>query len=75
MTKQDVMDCANELSELGLDSEMLLRMDGDQIEQYFSRDNFIHMWGECDFSDVELSLWRTVARGQQHLLQNMDKLD
>lgn len=75
MTKQDVHNNRVELSTVGLDDEMILRMTGEEIDEYFTHKNFISMFGECDLSDSELGTWRMATHGQKYLLQNLDLLD
>lgn len=75
MTKQDVHNNRVELSTVGLDDEMILRMTSEEIDQYFTAENFTAMFGECDVSDSELQTWRMAASGQKFLLENLELLD
>lgn len=75
MTKQDVHNNRVELSTVGLDDEMILRMTPAEINAYFTRENFTAMFGECDLSDSELGTWRMAAGGQKFLLENLELLD
>lgn len=74
MTMADVRNNRAELSTVGLDDEMILCMTTDEIDAYFSAENFTAMFGECDLSEFELSAWAFAARGQQYLLNNLDKI-
>lgn len=74
ITKQDVIDNGKELSALGLDDEMILGMTTEEINRYFTAENFTAMFGECDYSDIDLATWAFAARGQKFLLENLDKI-
>ena len=74
MTMTDVCNNRAELSTVGLDDEMINRMTNEEIVQYFTADNFVAMFGECDLSDIELATWAFAAKGQKFLLANLDKL-
>lgn len=74
MTMADVRNNRVALSTVGLDDEMIIRMTPAEISEYFTRDNFVAMFGECDLSDTELATWRMAAGGQKFLLENLDKI-
>jgi len=74
MTLADVEMNRVELSTVGLDDEMINRMTKEEIVQYFTAENFVAMFGECDLSDIELATWAFAAKGQKYLLANLDKL-
>lgn len=74
MTMTDVCNNRAELSTVGLDDEMINRMSNEEIVQYFTAENFVAMFGECDLSDIELATWAFAAKGQKFLLANLDKL-
>lgn len=75
MTIADVRNNRVVLSTVGLDDEMVLRMTSEEIDQYFTEENFTAMFGGCNTSDAEMAEWRMAARGQKFLLQNLDLLD
>jgi len=74
MTMTDVRNNRVALSTVGLDDEMIIAMTPAEINAYFTRDNFIALFGECDLSDSELATWRMAAGGQKFLLENLDQL-
>jgi len=74
MTLADVEMNRVKLSTVGLDDEMINRMTKEEIVQYFTAENFVAMFGECDLSDIELATWAFAAKGQKYLLANLDKL-
>ena len=74
MTMADVRNNRVALSTVGLDDEMVLRMTSEEIDQYFTAENFTAMFGECDYSGIELATWAFAARGQKFLLENLDKI-
>ena len=75
ITQQDIANNAKDLSTVGLESEMIERMSNDEINAYFTADNFTSMFGECDLSDIELATWAFAARGQKYLLANIHLID
>lgn len=74
MTITDVRNNSVELSTVGLDDEMITRMTADDIDAYFTAENFTAMFGECTMSDDELATLRIAAGWQKYWLRHFSQI-